>query len=148
MKIGQGIHRPSKYKPNHRVSNETSDMNKNFSDFMQQEGKHYSKELLTKLLTDIDEQGKKLALTNSLKELKAYKALVKKFMDEAVKAALLLTDQYTYDRVGRSKRLKIIKEIDVKLLQLTEEALEKEVNQIKILDKIGEIRGMLVNLYY
>lgn len=148
MKIGQGIDRTSKYKPNKRINTDNTDMNKNFSDFMDQEGKQYSNELLFKLLTDIDEQGKKLAVSNNLKELKSYKALVKKFMAEALKAAILLDDQYTYDRIGRSKRLKIIREIDKKLLELTGETLEKEASHIKILDQIGEIRGLLVNLYY
>lgn len=148
MKIGQGIDRTSKYKPNQRINTDNADMNKNFSDFMDQEGKQYSNELLFKLLTDIDEQGKKLAVSNNLKELRAYKALVKKFMDEALKAAILLADQFSYDRMGRSKRLKIIREIDKKLLELTQVTLEKEASQIKILDQIGEIRGLLVNLYY
>lgn len=127
---------------------ETHDLNHSFSDFMHEKNQQSSKELLNKLLTDIDEQGKKLSTSKNFRDLKAYRALIKKFMDEALRAALLLDNQASYDRLGRSKRYKIIREIDQRLLDLTNMTLEKETKQINILDQIGEIRGLLVNLYY
>lgn len=148
MKIGQGINRSSKYRPNNRINMETHDLNHSFSDFMHEKNQQSSKELLNKLLTDIDEQGKKLSTSKNFRDLKAYRALIKKFMDEALRAALLLDNQASYDRLGRSKRYKIIREIDQRLLDLTNMTLEKETKQINILDQIGEIRGLLVNLYY
>lgn len=149
MKIDQRFQKTASIKPNSRLNPELTESNKNFSDFMQHKNKEYSQELMKKLLDEIDNQGKSLINTKNLKELKTYKNLIKKFMDEALKAALLLDDQYSYDRrSGRTKRYKIIREIDKKLLELTDITLEKEEGNISLLDQIGEIRGLLVNLYY
>lgn len=149
MKIDQRIQKTASIKPNSRLNPELTESNKNFSDFMQHKNKEYSQEMMKKLLDEIDNQGKNLINNKNLKELKAYKNLIKKFMDEALKAALLLDDQYSYDhRSGRTKRYKIIREIDKKLLELTDITLEKEEGNISLLDQIGEIRGLLVNLYY
>jgi len=60
--------------------------------------------------------------------------------------ALSLENQHSFDRLGRSKRYKVIKELDEKLLELTNITLEKESKHLSILDNIGEIRGLLVNL--
>lgn len=148
MKIGQGINKPSSYKANNRVPVTSLDSNKNFSDFMQQKGREDTNGVLEKLLKEIDEQGKNLVTVKNLKQLKLYKSLIKNFMDEAVKAAILLDEQYSYDRVGRTRKYKIIRELDEKLIELTNLTLEKEVNQLQLLDQIGEIRGLLVNLYF
>ncbi len=148
MKINQGLQRTSKYKPNNRINLDHSSMNHNFSDFMQEKERQYSRELLDKMLDEIDEQGKKLGVSKNIRELKAYKALVRKFLEEAIKMAILLENQSSYDHLGRTKKYKILKAIDKKLLELTDDALKKENKQINILDQIGEIRGMLVNLYF
>lgn len=147
MKIGDKLPRPSKLKISNDSNIEANKLNKNFSNLMQQKQKQYSEELLKKILTDIDEQGKKLTKLKNLKELKAYKTLIKYFIDEALNLSISLENQYSYDRHGRSKRYKIIREIDEKIMELTETTLQKEANQIKILEQIGEIRGLLINLY-
>lgn len=148
MKIGRQIPSTSKLTQGQRINIGTSEKNNNFADLMQNKGKEYSRELLNKLLNDIDEQSKKLISGKNIKNLKTYRGLIKKFMDEAIKSALLLENQHSYDRLGRAKRYKIIKEVDELLLELTNTTLTKESNQINILDKIGEIRGLLINLYY
>lgn len=148
MKIENGMHRSSKLKSNNRLNIDNRSMDKNFSDFLNQEGQRYSKELLDKLLENIDDQGKKLILTKNLKELKAYKTLIKKYMDEVIKSAISIDDNLSYDQYGRSKRYKIIRQLDKKLLELTDSAIQKESDQIRLLDQIGEIKGLLINLYY
>jgi len=149
LKIDQRFQKTANIKPNSRQNPELVESNKNFSDFMQHKNKEHSQELMKKLLDEIDTQGKNLINNKNLRELKAYKNLIKKYMDEALKTAILLDDQYSYDRrSGRTKRYKIIREIDKKLLELTNSTLEKEEGNINLLDQIGEIRGLLVNLYY
>jgi len=148
MKIGQKIHKPARYRPNERINIDNSDMNNSFSDFMHHQDKQYSQQILEKILNEIDEQSKNLVNSKNLRELKIYKSLIKKFMEEALKAAILLEEQFSYDKVGRTKKYKLIREIDKKLLDLTNLTLEKEVDQINLLEQIGEIRGLLVNLYY
>lgn len=121
---------------------------KNFSDFLQKEQQEQTREQLNQLLEDIDEQGRKLLTSKNIRELSTYKALIKQFMNEVVENALLIEDKYSYDKIGRKKRYKVLKEIDEKLIRLTEMILEKESDQIKILEEMGDIRGLIVNLYY
>jgi len=40
-----------------------------------------------------------------------------------------------------------VKEIDQQLITLTEAVVEQEKPSIDLLDKIGEIKGLLINLY-
>ncbi len=119
-----------------------------FSDFLQKEQQQQTREQLNQLLEDIDEQGKKLLISKGLRELSTYKTLIRRFINEVVENALLLEDKYSYDKAGRKKRYKVLKEIDEKLMSLSEMILEKESDQIKLLEEMGDIRGLIVNLYY
>lgn len=148
MKIRKEIQTSTHYPTNRRMEVGPSDQKKGFSDFLQQEKGKDPKEILKQLLNNIDEQGKKLSQYKNLKELRAYKELIKQFMDETVKLSIQLEERVSYDRLGRTKKMKIIKEIDRKLLELTDLTLQKETDQIKLLDQIGEIKGLLVNLYF
>jgi len=122
--------------------------NKDFSDFLQEEHKQQTKEQLNQLLVKIDDQGKKLLMSRNLRELSAYKVLIKQFMDEVIGSALLLEDKFSYDNVGRKKKYKIIKEIDEKLVSLANMILEKESDKLSILQQMGDIKGLIINLYY
>jgi len=148
MKIGQGNFTSTKLKVSRQKTIETSGRKQSFSDFLHEEREKNSKELLTKRLQEIDEQGKKFVQSRNLKELKKYKELIKTYMDEAVKASIRMEEQLSYDRYGRSKKMKIIKEVDKKLTELTEMILQQERNQIEFLNRIGEIKGLLINLSY
>ncbi|MFX0561009.1 YaaR family protein [Tepidibacillus infernus] len=148
MKIDKGIQKSTTYRASNRLNVDAQAMQQSFSDLMHSQNKQYSKEMLTKLLVEIDETGKKIALSRNLKDIKAYKQLIKRFMDEIIHSAIHLDEQLSYDYHGRSRRYKIIREIDKKLLELTKIALDKEEKQIDILDKIGDIKGLLINLYY
>ena len=48
---------------------------------------------------------------------------------------------------GRTKVYKIVKEVDKKLIDLANTVLEKEQNGLDILGLVGEIKGLLVNIY-
>lgn len=127
---------------------ENIEKNKDFSDLLQQEQKQHTKEQLNQLLEQIDEQGKKLLTTRNLRELSIYKTLIKQFMDEIINSALLIENKFSYDNIGRKKRYKIMKEIDEKLISLTNMILDKESDKLEILEQMGDIRGLMVNLYF
>ena len=48
---------------------------------------------------------------------------------------------------GYSRTLSTVQEVDTKLVELTQLVLDKQRNSIDILEKIGEIKGLLINLY-
>ncbi|WP_404404910.1 YaaR family protein [Jeotgalibacillus malaysiensis] len=102
---------------------------------------------LTAMSVEIEDQGKKLADSRTVDDLRKYKGLVKKFMEEAVNNGLQLEDQRGFNRRGRTKVYKIVKEIDTKLIDLTNQVLDKEKKGLDILGTIGEIQGLIINVY-
>ena len=104
-------------------------------------------EKMTKMMHGIEDQGKVLAESRTVEDLKKYKKLVKEFMDAAVKNGLKLEEQRGFNRRGRTKVYKIVKEVDKKLIDLTNAVLEKEKKGINILNLVGEIKGLLINIY-
>ena len=121
---------------------------KNFNDVMQQQEDHASTEQLKRMIDQINLQGERLARSMTVRELRSYKLLVKQFIEEAIRRGIQLKDTRGWDRRGRGKRYKLLEEIDKFLLEMADEMLEQEQGRILILDKVGEIRGMLINLFF
>jgi uncharacterized protein YaaR (DUF327 family) len=40
-----------------------------------------------------------------------------------------------------------VKEVDTKLVDLTNDILQKEKNSLNLLKRVGEIQGLLINMY-
>lgn len=119
-----------------------------FSDTMQQHEERATREQLQRILQQIDLQGQRLAKSMTVRELRQYKLLVKQFLEETARRGVQLRDTRGWDRRGRTKRYKLLEEIDAKLLGLADELVESEQGRIELLQKIGEIRGMLINLFF
>jgi uncharacterized protein len=102
---------------------------------------------MTKMMQDIEGQGKVLSTSQTVEDLKKYKKLVKEFLDDAVNNGLKLEEQRGFNRRGRTKVYKIVKEVDSKLIDLTNAVLDKEKNGLKILNMVGEIQGLIINMY-
>ncbi|MEH6948137.1 YaaR family protein [Bacillus sp. JJ634] len=102
---------------------------------------------LTKKVAEIESQGKKLADNHSVENLRKYKKMVKEFMEDAVKNGLELTEHRGFNQRGSTKVYKLVKEVDKKLIDLTNEVLDKEKKGLGILNIVGEIKGMLINIY-
>lgn len=102
---------------------------------------------LDEMLDEISKKGKELAEKRDVEILVAYKEMVKDFIDEAVNHGLKVVDKRGFGRAGRSKIMRLVSNIDEKLINLTEEMIQKEQSSIRLLAKIGEIQGLLLNLY-
>ncbi|NOV02428.1 YaaR family protein [Paenibacillus planticolens] len=121
---------------------------RNFSDIMQQQDEKFTQEQLSKMVQQITLQGDRLSRAMTVRELLQYKLLIKQFLEETARRGVNLRDTKGWDRRGRSKRYKLLEEIDQELLSLADELLDSEQGRIEILQKIGEIRGMLINLLF
>ncbi|WP_078597032.1 YaaR family protein [Evansella clarkii] len=118
-----------------------------FQEIMQKGRDNQAYERLNNLMVKIDEQGKTLAESRTVEELRKYKQLVKEFMEDAVKLGLSLEERKGFNRRGRTKVYKIVREVDSKLLDLTNAVLNKEQKGLTILQLTGEIKGLLINIY-
>jgi uncharacterized protein YaaR (DUF327 family) len=121
---------------------------KTFSEMMQQNDGKAAVTELNRMLEQIQMQGERLSKSMTVRELRQYKLLIKKFLEETARRGVQLRDTKGWDRRGRSKRYKLLEEIDENLLAMADDLLEHEQGRIEILHKIGEIRGMLINLFF
>lgn len=134
---------------NHKVQMKEKELadSVSFTEVMGKRRQDLNYERLSNMMSQIEEQGKLLGKHQTVDALKKYKTLVKKFMDDAVKNGLELQEQRGFNRRGSSKVYKIVKEVDSKLVDLTNEVLSKEKEGLRILSMVGEIQGLLVNIY-
>ncbi|HWL24996.1 MAG TPA: YaaR family protein [Ureibacillus sp.] len=118
-----------------------------FGEMVVKQGTKMQHEQLTRLLGDISSAGERVAKSRNLRELARFKMLVKRFLQEAVNYGLEMKQSHTWNRYGEGRRLKVVETIDDKLVELAEDLLNEEKATIDLLDKIGEIKGLLINLY-
>ncbi|WP_297990100.1 YaaR family protein [uncultured Anoxybacillus sp.] len=118
-----------------------------FTEVMQKKKSDVLFERFQAMAQQIEAQGKKLAESQTVEDLKTYKKLVKQFLDDAVKNSLQLEEQRGFSRGGRSKIYKLVKEVDQKLVELTNAVLEKEKKGLDLLGLVGEIQGLIINIY-
>ncbi|WP_064091145.1 YaaR family protein [Rossellomorea aquimaris] len=118
-----------------------------FGQLVQKHDQKMQMEQLNKILVTIEDAGNRLAKSRTFKDLAKYKTLVKKFVKEAVDFGMDLKQSHTWNQYGEGRKLNIVETIDQQLVELTEEVLNKEKNSINVLGKIGEIKGLLINLY-
>ncbi|WP_409343856.1 YaaR family protein [Paenibacillus sp. MBLB4367] len=121
---------------------------KTFSDMMRQNGEQASTHELNRMIQQIQLQSERLAKSMTVRELRQYKSLIKRFLEETARRGVHLRETRGWDRRGRTKRYKLLEEIDEKLLSMADELLEDEQGRIELLQKIGEIRGMLINFLF
>lgn len=104
-------------------------------------------EQVTKLLGDISSAGDRIARSRNLRDMAKYKMLIRRFLKEAVESGMGLKQSHTWNRYGEGRRLKIVETIDERLIELAEDLLNEEKTSVDLLAKIGEIKGLLINLY-
>ncbi|PKG22454.1 YaaR family protein [Niallia nealsonii] len=119
----------------------------NFQQFVVKQNEKLQAEQFSSLMKHIDDTGNRLNKSQNLRDLAKFKSLVKQFVKEAVDYGLQLKKDQSWDQFGQGKDLNIVTVIDEKLISLTEEVMNKESSHLNLLNKIGEIKGMLINLY-
>ncbi|MFX3634165.1 MAG: YaaR family protein [Candidatus Pristimantibacillus sp.] len=121
---------------------------RSFADAMVQQDAQRTQDQLQQKMQEIHLQGDRLAKVMTVRELKIYRQMVKRFLEDTVKRGIGLKELRGFDRRGRTKRYKLIDEIDAALVSMAEELLESEQGRIDLLGRIGEIRGLLINLLF
>jgi len=117
-----------------------------FSSHMDRQFSESQDEELKKKALEIEKQGKRLASHIDVSELKAYKKLVMEFLSEAVRGSSRFSKDSFLDRRGRHRVFATIKIVNEKLDELTREVLKSEKNNLAILGRIEDIRGLILDL--
>ncbi len=127
------------------ASNKTESVSEinSLSDYMPAE----NIEEINQLISEIDKAGSEFVGKPVYSNLIKYKMLLQQFM------GIIIKNSYEVQlRVGRKsfteeKIYSIVKKIDLELEQLSEQILNKNLDKIKLIDKLDEIRGLLIDLY-
>ncbi|WP_026585147.1 YaaR family protein [Bacillus sp. J33] len=118
-----------------------------FYEMVQKQDQKMQASQLQGLLKDIDAAGERLSRSRTFKDLAKFKTLVKRFVKEAVDFGMELKQRKSWNQFGQGRSLRVVETIDEKLSELTDELMKKEESSIEILGKVGEIKGLLINLY-
>lgn len=118
-----------------------------FSALIQEKRDHKGYERLQQKLALVEEHGQLLAESQTIEHLESYKEKIKDFLKDALEQSQQLEEKRGFNRRGRTKIYKVVEQVDAKLLQLTNTVISGESRRLDILDQVGEIKGMLVNVF-
>ena len=102
---------------------------------------------LNTLMEEITMQGDRIAKRKDIRDMKKYRGLIKDFMNEIINRSHQFSRENFLDRRGRHRVYGIIRLVDQTLDELAQELVKDEKDNLAILAKIGEIRGLLLDIF-
>jgi uncharacterized protein YaaR (DUF327 family) len=108
--------------------------------------KEMQAERLCEMKKAIDEQGERLADRVDVKEYERYRSLIREFIEEIVSNGYAFCREDAYASRGRHRYIATVKVIDEKLDELGKEVIKEHADRIEILNRIDDIRGLLMDL--
>ena len=103
-------------------------------------------EKLGNMMQEITEQGEKIAKHMDIKDMRKYRELVKGFLNEVVNRSHKFSRENFLDRRGRHRVYGIVKLVDKNLDELAGELVKEEKNNLEIVGRIDDIRGLLLDI--
>ncbi|WP_066503969.1 YaaR family protein [Abyssisolibacter fermentans] len=122
-------------------------LEKTFKDEFKRLGDISVKEKLNILLKRIDVQSERIVKNMDVREVIAYKKLISEFLKESVDSMVKFSKNSFLDRRGRHRVFAIVKKVDKEMEQLTKDVLKNEKDNIKILKRLDDIRGLIIDIY-
>jgi len=103
-------------------------------------------ERLEGLIVNITGMGKKIAEHMDIKDLREYRSLVGEFINEVVTNSHEFSRENFLDRRGRHRVYGIVRLVNKELDELAQDLLSNEHNHLSILDRVDQIRGLLLDI--
>jgi len=98
-------------------------------------------------LKSLEKQGQKLFENRSLENLMEFKTLVKSFLQSTFGKSRNMQEETFWDYRGQPKVMARVTKINKTLEELGEQVLSSQSEPLKILEKIHEIKGLIINLF-
>jgi len=117
-----------------------------FNSYLKRQASEDHDEMLRQKAQDIFKQGERLSEKVDIAELKAYKRLISEFLEESVRSFARFSKESYMDRRGRHRLYATVKKVNENLEELTKEVLSSEKDHLKILGKIEDIRGLILDI--
>ena len=103
-------------------------------------------EALKTMMNEITMQGEKIKKRKNIQDMQKYRGLIKGFLNEVLNRSHQFERENFLDRRGRHRVYGIIRLVDENLDKLAAELVKDEQDNITIMNTIGEIRGLLIDL--
>ncbi|NMB08947.1 MAG: YaaR family protein [Tissierellia bacterium] len=122
------------------------EIHKAFKNKLMEIEQEHIREQLKVLYDKIEVQTNKLQDRLFIEDLVEYKELVREFLDISVNNSHVFYKENSLDRRGRHRVYSLVKKVDKELDELTKDFLDIEGNRIKILQRLDDIKGMLLDV--
>jgi len=99
------------------------------------------------LIEEISKQGEKIGLKADIKEVQKYRRLITELLNDTVANSFEYSKNDGFGSRNRHRSFAIIKNVNKKLDDLTQEVLSDQKDKINIMSMIDDIRGMLVDVF-
>lgn len=116
------------------------DFSQNFSSARQ----HKSEEQLKDMMDDIKKKGNRLSITKCFADVKAYKNLIKEYLDSVLKHMYEIKKDISF---WQTQYFITVDTVDMKLEELTQMLLSQEKENLDVANTIDEISGLIVDIY-
>ena len=146
MRIQQPLHNTTIEQSRRENSLNNNNNSTKFSDLVHNKKYEIHQKNIHYLMSKIDEQGKVLAEKRTISHLTEYKKSIRELIREVVSNGYELQEKQGMHPNGRRKNYKIVQEIDKKLVELTNEVTNKEQSSINILNIVGSLKGLLIDI--
>ncbi len=98
-------------------------------------------------IKNLDIQGKKLAESMSIEDLFNFKNMVRNFLKTTFGRSRTMQEETVWNYSGQPKAMSRVTKIDRALEKLGEQILSSQAEPLKILAKIDEIKGLIIDLF-
>lgn len=102
---------------------------------------------LDQILDELGRQGERLSAAQNFAELEKYKALVAEFLKTVTQGLGKLHFSDAGSRAKNAKVHVILQKVDLELDALAKDVMAKQATQLRILERLDQIRGLLLDLY-
>ncbi len=102
---------------------------------------------LVQALEEIDEYAERLRRNPIMENLLRYKGRIRALLRFLVEHSYTVQESTFYDPQGRRRLLMLVETIDEKLEGLTRGLLIEQDDNLELLGRLDEIRGLLLDLY-
>lgn len=108
-------------------------------------GTEYQKRIAD-MVEGITRQGKLLSQRTDLEEFIRYREMISELMHEVVSNAYAFNKRNAFDARGRHRIYAVVHKVNGRLDELAREVLNDQQDNLKILEGVEDIRGMLVDM--
>jgi len=106
----------------------------------------FSEDSFHELLDEVHNAGEELSKRPFPPEIKTYKEAVRNFVHYVVEHSFDTEEQMSGANVLKRKKFTLVQVIDTKLEGMAAAILRGQMNQLEILEKLDEIKGLLIDL--